>query len=136
MSDELLDSYVDAWLKHVAVSDSSEGEQNLEAFLSTLSPEVVYEDVPSGNRFDGHEGASQMSTRVSNLFDMTIAIESKQTDGERFAFEFTCDATMKATGDAFAFKAVAVGAFSNGKVVLHRDYYDGRTIPRPPQQPS
>ena len=124
MSEELLDAYVDAWLKHTAVSDSPEGRENLNAFLSMLSPDIVYEDVPSGNRYVGHDGATEMSTMVSNLFDMSIEITSVQGDRDRFAFEFECALTVKQTGAVVRFRAAAVGTIKDGKIASHRDYYD------------
>lgn len=131
MSENLLRTYVDAWLRHTAVSDSAEGKANLDAFLAMLSPDVVYEDVPSGNKHEGLAAVTEMCRMVSGLFDMTIDVTSTQHDGDQFAFEFTCAATMRQTGHPFSFRAAAVGTFRDGKVVSQRDYYDMSSISPP-----
>ena len=124
MNEALLDEYIAAWIKHADVTDGPDGEANLNGFLATLSPDVVYEDVPSGGRYEGLAGATAMSNLVSGLFDMHFEITSAQAADGRFAFEYDCEATVKQTGDVVTLRAVAVGTFADGKVTTHRDYYD------------
>lgn len=124
MTEELLGAYTDAWIKHTAVSDSAEGQDNLDAFLEMLSPDVVYQDIPSGNRYEGPAGVTELCRMVSGLFDMKIDVTSTQRDGDRFAFEYECAATIKSTGHAVTFRGAAVGTIKDGKIASHTDYYD------------
>lgn len=136
MSNELVDAYVDAWLKHTAVSESPEGQANLDALLALLSPDIVYEDVPSATRHEGHEGVTEMCRMVSGLFDMNLDVTSRQSNGEHFAFEYVGEATMKATGVAVPLRAVAIGTFKDGKVASHSDYYDRSAFAPQAGQPA
>lgn len=131
MSDQLLKEYVAAWLRHTMVSDTADGRENLAAFLTFLAPDVVYEDIPSGSRHEGRDAVAAMCRSVSGMFEMKIDIASEQSDGERFAFEFECVATLRQTGDVVTFRAGAIGTFRDGKVASHRDYYDFGAFGRP-----
>ena len=124
MSNERAAEYAAAWTRHASVSDDAEGRANLSAYLSTLEPSVVYEDVPSGAKHEGLEGVTEFCKAVSRMFAMSFKITTTQDSGEQFAFEFVCDATSSQTGKLVTFKGVAIGAFKDGKVVAHRDYYD------------
>jgi ketosteroid isomerase-like protein len=123
MSKQLLDAYVATWPKHVNAGDSPEGQANLGEFLSLLADDVVYEDVPSGHTFAGHEGIRQMCSFVSNSFDVDLAVVAAQTDGERFAIEFETTMTIVDTGAVVANQGVAVGTIVDGKIATHRDFH-------------
>lgn len=124
MSKELLEKYVATWPKHTKVSDDDAGRQNLQDYLALLSEDVEYEDVPTGHSFKGHDGVAQLCALVSAQYDVTVAVTSAQTDGERFALEFESAMKIKASGDEVVSRGVAVGTITGGKISSHRDYYD------------
>jgi predicted ester cyclase len=46
------------WIKH----SKAEDERDLDGLISTLAPNCVYEVIPTGQRWEGHEGARQFYT--------------------------------------------------------------------------
>lgn len=62
-----LDPYVDAWVLH-AVAGTTEGSDELKAFLDRVSPDVRYEDVPSAAVFTGHAGIKEMCEAAHGWF--------------------------------------------------------------------
>ena len=122
MSKELLDEYAAAWPKHTKVTEDGAGQKNLQDFLALLSDDAEYEDVPTGHSFKGHEGIAQLCAFVSAQYDVTVAVTSAQTDGERFALEFESVMKIKESGDEVTSRGVAVGTITDGKISSHRDY--------------
>jgi hypothetical protein len=59
MESSWLDQYLDAWLAH-PLAGAPGGESRLKALLACCSPNVRYEDVPTGSVFAGHEGIRQL----------------------------------------------------------------------------
>ena len=127
-----LDTYIDAWLGHVVAGgpDGSVALARLNGFMAT---DVVYDDVPSGARFVGHQGVADMARQAFELStDLTFEIASRQTDGRSFAFETRGAGTntgplgpMPATGKPFTLRGVSIGTIgSDGRVDTHRDYWD------------
>jgi hypothetical protein len=118
---EVLEAYVVGWLNHGDVGDTPDGRRNLERLLDVMAPDVVWEDVPSGHRFEGHAGIVDMCTLVYERFRPHLKVVSRQTDGKCFAIEW--EATLGVDGTVI--RGIARGAFgTDGKVTLHRDYWD------------
>jgi steroid delta-isomerase-like uncharacterized protein len=132
MSTEWLDGYIEAWLVHPFAGGPA-GGQALNRLLSFMSPEVEYEDVPTGSVFKGQSGIAAMCAGAFQMSsDLTFEIVSRQVDGRRYAFENVGAGTntgavgpIPATGRPIAFRGVAVGSISpDGLVESHRDYWD------------
>lgn len=124
-----LDTYIDAWLGHVVAGgpDGSAALARLNGFMAT---DVVYDDVPSGARFDGQQGVADMARQAFELStDLTFEIASRQTDGRSFAFETRGAGTntgplgpMAATGKPFTLRGVSIGTTRpDGRVDTRRD---------------
>ena len=132
MSSDWLDQYIDAWLEHPAAG-SPGGAVSLGRLLDFMSEDVRYEDVPSNAVFEGHNGVAAMCAAAFLMSsDFTFEIVSRQTDGDRFAFENVGTGTntgavgpIPATGRPFVLRGVSIGSVSpNGLVEQHRDYWD------------
>ena len=92
-----------------------------------------YEDVPTANVYDGHEGMRRMCQGAYNWSsDVEAAVLTRQTNGSLFAVESLWSGTNTAaigdhpaTGRSFALRIVSVGTMDDhGLVKDHRDYWD------------
>jgi ketosteroid isomerase-like protein len=54
------------WIKHSIAED----KRDLDGLIATLSEDCVYEIVPTGQRWEGHEGARSFYTPFSARFPM------------------------------------------------------------------
>src|SRR6266568_2803176 len=61
---ELHESIRRLWVDHSKAEDS----RNLDGLISTLAPDCVYEIVPTGQRWEGHDGARQFYTSFLRAF--------------------------------------------------------------------
>ena len=52
------------WIAHSKAEDS----RDLDGLIATLAPDCVYEIVPTGQRWEGHEGARQFYTSFLGAF--------------------------------------------------------------------
>jgi len=52
------------WIDHSKAEDS----RNLDGLIATLTPDCIYEIVPTGQRWEGHEGARQFYTSFLGAF--------------------------------------------------------------------
>lgn len=52
------------WIKHSLAED----KRDLDGLISTLSPNCVYEVVPTGERWEGHAGAREFYTTLLTAF--------------------------------------------------------------------
>src|SRR6185369_15851846 len=52
------------WIDHSKAEDS----RDLDGLIATLAPDCVYEIVPTGQRWEGHEGARQFYTSFLGAF--------------------------------------------------------------------
>lgn len=127
-----LDRYMDAWLLH-PVAGTVDGEEELNSLLKFFSPKVIYEDVPSGSVFEGHNGIKQMCELASQWSsDLEFNVLTRQTNGSLFSFEAETVGTntstlgdIPATGRRFVLRGVSVGRVDDeGLVREHRDYWD------------
>ena len=81
------DRYVSAWVLH-PVAGSPGGKAELKALLDCYSPDVRYEDVPTAEVFDGHDGIKRMCDSAHILSsDLKFAVLTRQTNGRMFAVE-------------------------------------------------
>jgi ketosteroid isomerase-like protein len=129
VSSSNLDAYVTAWLKH---HHAAVNEPDMQEILALFSDDVVYEDVPTGSEFKGHDAFRQMCGIVASYgLDITLNVVQTQTDGKSFAIEWT-NVTKLPDGTAIPGRGVSVGMFDGqGKVSSHRDYYDRSNFPAP-----
>ena len=59
------------WKRHSMAED----ERDLDGLISTLTPDCVYEVVPTGHRWEGHEGARRFYTQLLTAFpDVTFEL--------------------------------------------------------------
>ena len=128
-----VEDYFAAWARHAQASDPVGGRADRERLLAFMAPEVVYEDVPTGAVFRGHDGVIEMGRLALTMAkDLRFVCVSAQASGDRFAFETETRGTntgavgaLPATGRAFVLRGVSVGRRSpDGRVVEHRDYWD------------
>ncbi|HKE98641.1 MAG TPA: ester cyclase [Actinomycetes bacterium] len=61
---ELYERVRQLWIRHSVAED----ERDLEGLISTLTPDCVYEVVPTGQRWEGHEGARAFYTTFLGAF--------------------------------------------------------------------
>ena len=54
----------DLWKAHSKAEDA----RSLEGLIATLAPDCVYEIVPTGQRWEGHEGATRFYTELLTAF--------------------------------------------------------------------
>lgn len=129
---EWLDRYIDAWIDHVPAGGPLGGDQ-LATLLPFYADDVVYEDVPSGAIFEGHEGVATMCTTIFALSsDLRLDVGLRAIDGTTFAFETVGSGTntgsvggIPATGKPISLRSTSVGTInSEGLVTGHRDYWD------------
>jgi hypothetical protein len=125
------DRYVGLWLQH-PFAGGPQGETELKALLDCYSPDVLYEDVPSTYRYEGHDGIQRMCTLAYNWSpDVQATPVTRQTDGTQFALESEFKGTLAAgqddpsqAGRRFTMRVISVGrADSHGLVTEHRDYW-------------
>ena len=133
MNSDWLDRYFAAWARHAQAADPETGAEEMARFLSFMAEDVRYEDVPSGSVFVGHDGVREMAAAARAFSaDLDIVCVSAQMSGDQFAFEFEAHGTntgalgpIPASGKRFRLRSAAIGRISaDGKVVLHKDYWD------------
>lgn len=64
MTPELYETIRSLWIAHSKAEDG----RDLDGLIATLSEECVYELVPSGQRWEGHEGARRFYTELLSAF--------------------------------------------------------------------
>jgi steroid delta-isomerase-like uncharacterized protein len=132
MESDWLDGYIDAWLPH-PFAGGPQGAHALERLLRFMSENVRYEDVPSSNVFEGHDGIAAMCAGAFQMSsDLTFEIVTRQTDGRLYAFETLGTGTntgaigpIPGTGRRIELRGISIGSVSpDGLVESHRDYWD------------
>lgn len=132
MDTKWLDDYIAAWKDHPRAGGPG-GTAELDRLLRFMSPDVVYEDVPTGSLFRGHAGVREMARGANAMAaDMTFQVTSRFAGDGGFAFETLVHGTnsggigpMPGVGRTFEFRSVAVGTVSDeGLVLSQRDYWD------------
>ncbi len=95
--------------------------------------DAVYEDVPDGVEYRGHEQIrASLADDFSAVPDVKVEIVSLFVSGSRGALEWAWSGTqtedypglLPATGRAFSVRGVSLFEFENGKIKRHLDYYD------------
>jgi len=132
VDEQWLDSYITAWIRH-AQAGGPGGQSELDRLLAFMSPDVVYEDVPSGSVFRGHAGVRAMAQGAHAMAeDMSFDVVSRFVGGGGFAFEAVCRGTnngaigpLSGSGRTFEMRSVMVGTVSTERLVTsQRDYWD------------
>lgn len=60
------------WIKHSTAEDA----RDLQGLIDTLAPDCVYEIIPTGQRWEGHDGARQFYTAFLGAFpDVRFALQ-------------------------------------------------------------
>jgi hypothetical protein len=127
-----LDDYIQAWLHHPEFGHDGDGEV-LAALLAFMSPDVRYEDVPSGAVFVGHEGIRQMGDGARQMSDnMSFDVIHRVCGDGSYAFETVCRGTntgaigpLPGHGAPFSLRGISIGELSeDGLVTSQRDYWD------------
>ena len=113
----------------------AENAHDLDATLATLHPECVFEDVPSGEIFNGRAGAARHYQQWWEAFELVFA------RGEHGSGSWTEDGTYVAegeyrgrhvgpflgiapTGKAVRFRFCVFVTFRDGLLAAERFYYD------------
>jgi predicted ester cyclase len=73
------------WVKHSKAEDA----RDLNALIETLSPDCVYEIIPTGERWEGHEGARQFYLAFLGAFPDVKFAMSDVVIGPQGMFEVT-----------------------------------------------
>ena len=132
MDDKWLDAYISAWREHARAGGPG-GHEALAHLLTFMSPDVVYEDVPTGGVYHGHAGVRAIAQGAYAMAeDMTFEVTSQFCGGGGFVFENICRGSnngaigpLPGSGRTFEIRGVAVGRVSeDGLVTTHRDYWD------------
>ena len=128
-----VEEYFAAWAQHARASDPINGIADRARMLGFMDPDIRYEDVPTAQVFIGHDGVIRMGAQALLMAnDIRFTCISAQQSGDQFAFETETHGTntgavggFPATGKPFVLRGTSVGKRTpEGKVVLHRDYWD------------
>ncbi|MEO8571127.1 MAG: nuclear transport factor 2 family protein [Chloroflexota bacterium] len=71
------------WVRHSIAEDA----RDIDRLIATLSPDCVYEIVPTGQRWDGHAGARAFYTELFGAFPDNAFALSEIVIGPQGAFE-------------------------------------------------
>jgi steroid delta-isomerase-like uncharacterized protein len=132
VSSTWLDGYIEAWLRHPEFGVDGYDEI-LASLLAFMSPDVRYEDVPTGGVFVGHEGIRQMGDGARRMSDnMSFSVGHRMSGDGSYAFETVCRGTnteaigpLPGNGASFSLRGVSIGEVSEeGLVTSQRDYWD------------
>ncbi|MGH7429119.1 MAG: ester cyclase [Candidatus Methylomirabilaceae bacterium] len=73
------------WIKHSKAEDA----RDLEGLIQTLAPDCVYEIIPTGQRWEGHDGARQFYLSFLGAFPDVKFAMSDVVIGPQGVFEIT-----------------------------------------------
>ncbi|MGH2374136.1 MAG: ester cyclase [bacterium] len=73
------------WIKHSKAEDA----RDLEGLIQTLAPDCVYEIIPTGQRWEGHDGARQFYLSFLGAFPDVKFAMSDVVIGPQGVFEVT-----------------------------------------------
>lgn len=73
------------WIKHSKAEDA----RDLEGLIQTLAPDCVYEVIPTGQRWEGHDGARQFYLSFLGAFPDVKFAMSDVVIGPQGVFEVT-----------------------------------------------
>ena len=128
-----VEDYFQAWALHAQAGDPKTGQAAAARMLAFMSPDIRYEDVPTGQLFTGHDAVIAMGAQTLRMSsDIRFTCISAQMSGDAFAFEQEARGTntgavagMAATNKPFVIRGVSVGRRgADGRVIDHKDYWD------------
>jgi steroid delta-isomerase-like uncharacterized protein len=117
----------------------AENLHDMAGTLATLSPDCVFEDIPMGRRFDGHEGAREYYQLWWSAFAVTVEGigRSYWLNDSLFVSEAIYHGRhmgpflgIPATGNAIRLPFVVFVSFTQGRFGGERFYYDMSTLLR------
>ena len=118
---EASDAQVEALVRQSLLSWQS---GNLQEFTETAHQDLVF--AFPGRRTDA-DGAVQIFNKWRTDYeDIRVYIHQILVDGDRFAAEYQFANTLKETGRRSVAGTVAVGRVQDGKIILLKEYLDGR----------
>ena len=97
---------------------------NEEQFTSTAHPEFLF--AFPGERTDTRGALNVFRFWQEKFKDTRVYIHWILIDGNRFAVEYQFATTRVATGERSAMGTVAIGKVRDGKIILLKEYTDGR----------
>jgi steroid delta-isomerase-like uncharacterized protein len=117
---------------------NAESAFDMDATLATLTSECVFEDVPTGESYRGHEGVRAYYQEWWDAFGNTPVGSKRYTPNENCLivethFVGTHRGTYRgiaATGRAINLPVVIVVSFKDGLMSGERFYYDSATLLR------
>ena len=97
---------------------------NEEQFTSTAHPDLLF--AFPGERTDTRGALNVFRFWQEKFKDTRVYIHWILIDGNRFAVEYQFATTRVATGERSAMGTVAIGEVREGKIILLKEYTDGR----------
>ena len=94
------------------------------AFMSTAHPELLF--AFPGERTDVQGALNVFRYWQTNFEDTRVYVYWVLVDGDRFAAEYQFASTKKSNGKRTAAGTVAIGRVQDGKIILLKEYTDGR----------
>ncbi len=118
MASDFMEQLFAAWNAHDA-----------EIAVPLFTEDCIYEDVPTGSRWLGHDGVREMvSLMDTHLGDYAFPVATTQTDGNLYAIEWEMKGTNP-NGVPYAVRGASVGTLRDGKIAHNRDYWDRASMP-------
>ena len=93
-------------------------------FMSTAHPDLLF--AFPGERTDANGALNVFRFWQANFEDTRIYVNWVLVDGDRFAVEYQFATTKLSNGKRTAVGTVAIGRVQDGKIVLLKEYTDGR----------
>ena len=93
-------------------------------FMSTAHPDLLF--AFPGERTDANGALNVFRYWQTNFEDTRIYVNWVLVDGDRFAVEYQFATTKLSNGKRTAVGTVAIGRVQDGKIVLLKEYTDGR----------
>lgn len=109
---ELYDQIRRLWISH----SISEDNRDLQGLIDTLSEDCVYELIPTGQKWEGHEGARNFYTSFLGAFPDVKFNMSDIVIGPQGVFEVT---TMTGTHTGTWAGMEATGKWVKSEIVIH-----------------
>ena len=93
-------------------------------FMSTAHPDLLF--AFPGERTDARGALNVFRYWQTHFEDTRVYVHWVLVDGDRFAVEYQFASTKKSNGRRTATGTVAIGSVQDGKIILLKEYTDGR----------